>query len=278
MSGHLPSLSMAEPLAPASVSAAMLRYLPLSPFLGAFILLACAKPDPVADNAVAPSDELLVMHRQPGSPRRPMPPRPKRRSRRRCRPRLADLAGRWAGEPRCNVRTRRDAGLLDPVSNSARDQPAGLHPLHDAERRRQRDVELYRQWAGRVGPDRGGHAIPMASAANGARPSISATLRATWPRPSTARERSTSRSAECRRWSSRPRGSRAGCSPNALAARLRLEAEPKPDLGRGLLALLLAHRPRARDVEVDAGQDRRIKPARRSGHTPSSMRLRTRSC
>lgn len=37
----------------------MLRYLPLSPFLGAFILLACAKADPVADNAVAPSDELL---------------------------------------------------------------------------------------------------------------------------------------------------------------------------------------------------------------------------
>ena len=37
----------------------MLRYLPLSPFLGAFILIACAKSDPVADNAVAPSDELL---------------------------------------------------------------------------------------------------------------------------------------------------------------------------------------------------------------------------
>ena len=37
----------------------MLRYLPLSPFLGAFILLACAKADPVADNAVAPSDQML---------------------------------------------------------------------------------------------------------------------------------------------------------------------------------------------------------------------------
>ena len=37
----------------------MLNYLPLSPFVGAFILLACAKADPVADNAVAPSDELL---------------------------------------------------------------------------------------------------------------------------------------------------------------------------------------------------------------------------
>ena len=37
----------------------MLKYLPLSPFLGAFILLACAKADPVADNAIAPSDELL---------------------------------------------------------------------------------------------------------------------------------------------------------------------------------------------------------------------------
>ena len=37
----------------------MLRYLPLSPFVGAFILLACAKADPVADNAVAPSDEML---------------------------------------------------------------------------------------------------------------------------------------------------------------------------------------------------------------------------
>ena len=37
----------------------MLKYLPLSPFVGAFVLLACAKSDPVADNAVAPSDELL---------------------------------------------------------------------------------------------------------------------------------------------------------------------------------------------------------------------------
>lgn len=37
----------------------MLKYLPLSLFLGTFILLACAKADPVADNAVAPSDELL---------------------------------------------------------------------------------------------------------------------------------------------------------------------------------------------------------------------------
>jgi hypothetical protein len=37
----------------------MLRYFPLYPFVGAFILLACAKSDPVADNAVAPSDELL---------------------------------------------------------------------------------------------------------------------------------------------------------------------------------------------------------------------------
>ena len=40
-------------------SGEMLRYLPLSPFLAAFVLLACAKSDPVADNAVAPSDELL---------------------------------------------------------------------------------------------------------------------------------------------------------------------------------------------------------------------------
>lgn len=37
----------------------MPRYLPLYPFLGALVLLACAKADPVADNAVAPSDELL---------------------------------------------------------------------------------------------------------------------------------------------------------------------------------------------------------------------------
>jgi hypothetical protein len=37
----------------------MLRYFPLYPFVGAFFLLACAKSDPVADNAVAPSDELL---------------------------------------------------------------------------------------------------------------------------------------------------------------------------------------------------------------------------
>ena len=37
----------------------MLRYLPLSPFVAAFVLLSCAKADPVADNAVAPSDEML---------------------------------------------------------------------------------------------------------------------------------------------------------------------------------------------------------------------------
>lgn len=37
----------------------MLKYLPLSPFLAAFVLLACAKTDPVAENAMAPSDELL---------------------------------------------------------------------------------------------------------------------------------------------------------------------------------------------------------------------------
>jgi hypothetical protein len=37
----------------------MLKYLPLSPFVAAIILIGCAKADPVADNAVAPSDELL---------------------------------------------------------------------------------------------------------------------------------------------------------------------------------------------------------------------------
>jgi len=34
----------------------MLKFLPISPFVGAILLLACAKSDPVADNAVAPSD------------------------------------------------------------------------------------------------------------------------------------------------------------------------------------------------------------------------------
>ena len=38
---------------------AMLKLLPLSPFVAAVMLIACAKADPVADNAVAPSDELL---------------------------------------------------------------------------------------------------------------------------------------------------------------------------------------------------------------------------
>ena len=37
----------------------MLKYLPLSPFAAMLILMACGKSDPVADNAVAPSDELL---------------------------------------------------------------------------------------------------------------------------------------------------------------------------------------------------------------------------
>ena len=37
----------------------MLKYLPLSPMVAAIILIGCAKSDPVADNAVAPSDELL---------------------------------------------------------------------------------------------------------------------------------------------------------------------------------------------------------------------------
>ena len=37
----------------------MIRYLPLSPFMAAVVLIACAKADPVADNAVAPSEELL---------------------------------------------------------------------------------------------------------------------------------------------------------------------------------------------------------------------------
>ena len=37
----------------------MLKYLPITPFVGAFILLACSKSDPVVDNAVAPSDEVL---------------------------------------------------------------------------------------------------------------------------------------------------------------------------------------------------------------------------
>jgi hypothetical protein len=37
----------------------MLKYLPISPFVGALLLLACAKSDPVDDNAVAPADNLL---------------------------------------------------------------------------------------------------------------------------------------------------------------------------------------------------------------------------
>jgi hypothetical protein len=40
-------------------SGEMIKYLPLAPFVGAFVLLACAKADPVADNAIAPSDALL---------------------------------------------------------------------------------------------------------------------------------------------------------------------------------------------------------------------------
>ena len=59
MSGHLVvPVDGAQPLGcRARLAVAMLRYLPLSPFLGAFILLACAKADPVADNAIAPSDQ-----------------------------------------------------------------------------------------------------------------------------------------------------------------------------------------------------------------------------
>jgi len=37
----------------------MLKFLPISPFVGAILLLACAKSDPVADNAVAPTDAML---------------------------------------------------------------------------------------------------------------------------------------------------------------------------------------------------------------------------
>lgn len=37
----------------------MLKYLPLSPFVGAVMLVACSGSDPVADNAVAPPDEIV---------------------------------------------------------------------------------------------------------------------------------------------------------------------------------------------------------------------------
>ena len=37
----------------------MFKYLPMWPFAGAILLLACAKSDPVAENAVAPSDAML---------------------------------------------------------------------------------------------------------------------------------------------------------------------------------------------------------------------------
>ena len=54
-----PTVNKLNHLDIACVGLAMLKYLPLSPFLCAFVLLACAKTDPVADNAMAPSDELL---------------------------------------------------------------------------------------------------------------------------------------------------------------------------------------------------------------------------
>jgi hypothetical protein len=60
MSGHLPgAVNGLNPIAAACVLVEMLKALPLSPFLAAVILVACAKSDPVADNAVAPSEELL---------------------------------------------------------------------------------------------------------------------------------------------------------------------------------------------------------------------------
>ena len=37
----------------------MIKYLPLSPFVAAFVLLACGKADQVVDNAVAPSEAGL---------------------------------------------------------------------------------------------------------------------------------------------------------------------------------------------------------------------------
>lgn len=45
--------------AAAGVAPPMIRYLPLSPFVAAFVLLACSKADPVVDNAVAPSDAVI---------------------------------------------------------------------------------------------------------------------------------------------------------------------------------------------------------------------------
>lgn len=46
-------------MAPNGVESAMWRLLTLFPLLGSLVLLACEKQDPVDDNAVAPSDELV---------------------------------------------------------------------------------------------------------------------------------------------------------------------------------------------------------------------------
>jgi len=51
--------ALAEPHVAASVELVMLKLLTLIPFIAGLALSACAKADPVADNAVAPPDELV---------------------------------------------------------------------------------------------------------------------------------------------------------------------------------------------------------------------------
>ena len=52
-------VSIAEPYRRSGVEARMWRLIALAPMFGFLVLLACAKQDPVADNALAPSDELV---------------------------------------------------------------------------------------------------------------------------------------------------------------------------------------------------------------------------
>jgi hypothetical protein len=52
-------MSIAEPKRDNGVTPAMWRYAALFPFVGFMALLACARQDPVDDNAVAPSDAIV---------------------------------------------------------------------------------------------------------------------------------------------------------------------------------------------------------------------------
>ena len=251
-------MSIAEPKRRSGVAAAMWRYRRPFPSFAFLALLACAKPDPVDDNAVAPPDELVGDASATGlaAPANAAAAEAAQQAalpaatgglrwtyRRPIAPPLFGPAGTPAFSIQCQK--QREGETSCSSSATCRRPPAATRTLSFTGNGQAASVPI----AAVSNPNGlGGHGAPRFGPAT-----MRATSAEAFAGPGPVNVSISGAAA-----AGRPRhgASRAGCSPNALSGYgLVLRSRSRtPDLRRSLLALILADRRRSGDVEADVGR------------------------